>query len=524
MTARTRARWGIWPSACVSWRRSTRSSSGSGAAGRRPTNTTSSRRSPGGNPPRCSMPIGVTIRGAETLARETVRLADDTDDPTAQADTRLVLADTLRIAGRTEDAKTALRTTIELFEAKGNVLGTAHARRRLDALQEAVPSSASTTFRPGASRPRRPRKSRSRAPGRTRSRATGRAAARPARACGSASSTAASTPATRPSARCSARSSSPTAKTASRASPRHRGRRLRARHRLRRDRPRARAGVRAPQRPRARRRATPAAGSPARRPALGDRAGLRRRQHEPLDDEEGTTRPSCTSSPTRAYFKRTVLVASAHNMPVESYPWRFSSVISVGSHVEEDPMVCTTTRTRRSSSSPAASTSRSPGSGGETIRCTGNSFATPHVAGICALIRSKHPELTPFELKSVLHLTSRTWRPAMSDDLSAAVAAGVLGAEERFRELLRRSSRSRGRSSARRRLPCCCSTRRATSSSSRPSPARARRRSSAALPGEHGRRRLGARDAAAARDRGRDARPALRAGRRRVRPATCRRD
>ena len=38
-----------------------------------------------------------------------------------------------------------------------------------------------------------------------------------------------------------------------------------------------------------------------------------------------------------AYFKRTVLVASAHNMPVESYPWRFSSVISVGSHEEPDP-------------------------------------------------------------------------------------------------------------------------------------------------------------------------------------------
>jgi len=34
----------------------------------------------------------------------------------------------------------------------------------------------------------------------------------------------------------------------------------------------------------------------------------------------------------RAYFQRNVLVASAHNMPVESYPWRFSSVISVGSH------------------------------------------------------------------------------------------------------------------------------------------------------------------------------------------------
>src|SRR5262249_13103391 len=38
-----------------------------------------------------------------------------------------------------------------------------------------------------------------------------------------------------------------------------------------------------------------------------------------------------------AYFRRTMLVASAHNMPVESFPWRFSSVISVGSHEDEDP-------------------------------------------------------------------------------------------------------------------------------------------------------------------------------------------
>ena len=37
-----------------------------------------------------------------------------------------------------------------------------------------------------------------------------------------------------------------------------------------------------------------------------------------------------------AYFGGTVLVASAHNMPVESYPWRFSSVISVGSHQGTD--------------------------------------------------------------------------------------------------------------------------------------------------------------------------------------------
>jgi subtilisin family serine protease len=33
---------------------------------------------------------------------------------------------------------------------------------------------------------------------------------------------------------------------------------------------------------------------------------------------------------------------------------------------------------------------------------TGNSFAAPHIAGIITLIRAKHPELTPFQIKSVL--------------------------------------------------------------------------------------------------------------------------
>ena len=44
--------------------------------------------------------------------------------------------------------------------------------------------------------------------------------------------------------------------------------------------------------------------------------------------------------------------------------------------------------------------------GGAKIRSSGNSFATPHMSGICALILAKHPELTPFQLKSVLYLTA----------------------------------------------------------------------------------------------------------------------
>lgn len=107
-----------------------------------------------------------------------------------------------------------------------------------------------------------------------------------------------------------------------------------------------------------------------------------------------------------AYFKRTILVASAHNMPVESYPWRFSSVISVGSHELDDPLAFF-----YNPSPPVEFFARGyeldvAWLGGGRLRCTGNSFATPHITGISALILGKHPELTPFQLKSVLHLTA----------------------------------------------------------------------------------------------------------------------
>jgi subtilisin len=107
-----------------------------------------------------------------------------------------------------------------------------------------------------------------------------------------------------------------------------------------------------------------------------------------------------------AYFRRTVLVASAHNMPVESYPWRFSSVISVGSHEEQDPRAF-----YYNPDPPVEFFARGVNvdvawKGGGQIRATGNSFATPHLAGICALVLSKHRELAPFQLKNVLYLTA----------------------------------------------------------------------------------------------------------------------
>lgn len=105
----------------------------------------------------------------------------------------------------------------------------------------------------------------------------------------------------------------------------------------------------------------------------------------------------------RAYFRRCTLVVAAHNLPIESFPWNFASVISVASHGEPDPMrfyynpVPPVEFCARGVRVPVAMP------GGGVTRNTGNSFAAPHIAGIAALALSKHPWLTPFQLKSVLY-------------------------------------------------------------------------------------------------------------------------
>jgi subtilisin family serine protease len=107
-----------------------------------------------------------------------------------------------------------------------------------------------------------------------------------------------------------------------------------------------------------------------------------------------------------AYFNRSIVVASAHNMPVASWPWRFSSVVSVASHDRPDPF-----EFHYNPKPPVEFFARGADvdvawPGGGHIRVSGNSFATPHISGLCALILSKHPRLTPFQVKSVLHATA----------------------------------------------------------------------------------------------------------------------
>lgn len=104
-----------------------------------------------------------------------------------------------------------------------------------------------------------------------------------------------------------------------------------------------------------------------------------------------------------AYFKNIMLISAVNNVPAPSYPSLYSSVISVAAHDGQDPL------TYYYNPSPPVEF----GAPGIDVKVawlnrgymisTGNSFAAPHITGIVSLIRAKHPELTPFQMKTVLY-------------------------------------------------------------------------------------------------------------------------
>ena len=114
----------------------------------------------------------------------------------------------------------------------------------------------------------------------------------------------------------------------------------------------------------------------------------------------------------QAYFNNIVLVSAVNNISVPSYPSLYSSVISVAAHDCQEPM------TYYYNPSPPVEFGAlgidvevSWLNGGSCVT-TGNSFAAPHIAGIVALIRAKHPNLTPFQIKTVLFACASNTRRA----------------------------------------------------------------------------------------------------------------
>ncbi len=104
----------------------------------------------------------------------------------------------------------------------------------------------------------------------------------------------------------------------------------------------------------------------------------------------------------QAYFRKTILVAAANNMPAPLFPSVYASVISVGSHDVQDPYCYYYNPEPPIEFGALGMNVRVAWLDHGWVTSTGNSYATPHMAGIIARILSKNPALTPFQVKTVL--------------------------------------------------------------------------------------------------------------------------
>jgi subtilisin len=103
-----------------------------------------------------------------------------------------------------------------------------------------------------------------------------------------------------------------------------------------------------------------------------------------------------------AYYKNVLLVSAVNNLPEPGYPSLYSSVIGVAAHAGHDPLAYYYNPSPPVEFGAPGIDVRVAWRDGQYLTGTGNSFAAPHIAGVVTLIRAKHPELTPFQVKTVL--------------------------------------------------------------------------------------------------------------------------
>lgn len=116
----------------------------------------------------------------------------------------------------------------------------------------------------------------------------------------------------------------------------------------------------------------------------------------------------------RAYFRRIPLVCAANNVPGPSYPSLFGVVLSVAAHEGRDPERFSVNPTPPVEFGAPGIDLRLAWLDGGSITATGNSFATPHITGLVARLLGTHPDLTVYQVKTVLH--------ALADNASVASA------------------------------------------------------------------------------------------------------
>jgi subtilisin family serine protease len=129
----------------------------------------------------------------------------------------------------------------------------------------------------------------------------------------------------------------------------------------------------------------------------------------------------------RAYFGGSFVVTAANNVQRRSYPSLYASVTSVACTTATDPF-----RFHWNPDPPTEFLGRGidvevPWLDRQRIRTTGNSYAAPHISGIVALIMSKHPDLRPFQLKTVLWATAANVREAGDLEIAGKLSQRMEG-------------------------------------------------------------------------------------------------
>jgi subtilisin family serine protease len=106
----------------------------------------------------------------------------------------------------------------------------------------------------------------------------------------------------------------------------------------------------------------------------------------------------------RAYQAGCIVVSAANNLPYPSYPSIFSSsVVSVVKRAGGDPFNFGYRYGQVIELVAPGVEVKTTWPGGGYRQLTGNSFACPYVVGIIALIVEAYPNLTPFQVKTILY-------------------------------------------------------------------------------------------------------------------------
>ena len=126
----------------------------------------------------------------------------------------------------------------------------------------------------------------------------------------------------------------------------------------------------------------------------------------------GTTKPQFFSPLhdllDRAYQAGCIVVAAANNLPHPSFPSVFSSsLISVIKSEEPDPLNFGFHFGEVIELTAPGVNIRTPWLDKGYRTLTGNSFACPHIVGVIARLLEKHPDMTPFQVKSALYAIAR---------------------------------------------------------------------------------------------------------------------